>query len=853
MSSKKDKLLESAQKFIAKGQLDRAIKDYEQIVALDSGDIRHRQKLAELLVRANRKEEAIGEYEAIGKHYSDHAFYLKAIAVYKQIQKLDSGNVKVTMSLASLNEKQGLIGNALAEYNNALSYYQKTRQLPEAIKVLEQMLTVDPGNLNTLLKYAETYFTAGIHEKAYEQFTRLAVFLGKSGDDSAFRQICNRIITLFPSRRDFMLELMATLVEDGCVDTAIPHLLAMTGDDSNNRRAWELLAEAYGQQGDQERRSATLKRMAGLFPGESLFTEKLGQDAPDAGQRELTGAVGAVPDAVSLKETGQPESPDTETWPAADEVPVVAEPGDSGHGEPWEEIDLSLADEQGVPGLAPDVDELPVSFVGETAVVEEPAQTTVESAGPDSGEPQETPSLSADYSEVDLEIEEEEVDEGVELESAYADESPLLDGFAEIDLEIDVEESGLPEPHASDAGDLSLSGEFSEIDLEIDVEEDSDSGLPEPHASDAGDLSLSGEFSEIDLEIDVEEDADSALPESHASGSDELSLSGEISEIDLEIDVEEAADSGLPEPHASDSDELSLSGEFSEIDLEVDAEEARDGITFESQVEYAADGSSFPEIDLVKIGGEAPSLSLDNLLEEAAAAEEFFPDVAGPESEPTLEMPAVETGMPDAGADAPVGDELFDLGQELRLEGLGIPDEDIPGSGPAGKYSLDGLFSAFKEAVDQQLDHEDTETHYNLGIAYKEMGLYDDAIAEFQAAARAAERAADCLTLQGICHRDKGDVDRAEEAFRKGMTLAGLSTEEALSLKYELALLLESIGRTDDALQLFREVRAVNSDFREIIARIVAIAGDSEAKAAEELELLELEVEEEVEEVEELD
>ncbi len=81
MASKKDKLLESAQKSIAKGQLDRAIRDYEEIVALDSADIRHRQKLAELLVKVNRKEDAIAEYETISRQYSNNHFYLKAIAV----------------------------------------------------------------------------------------------------------------------------------------------------------------------------------------------------------------------------------------------------------------------------------------------------------------------------------------------------------------------------------------------------------------------------------------------------------------------------------------------------------------------------------------------------------------------------------------------------------------------------------------------------------------------------------------------------------------------------------------------------------------------------------------------------
>ncbi len=93
-------------------------------------DIRHRQKLAELLVRVNRKEDAIAEYEAISRQYSNNHFYLKAIAVYKQIQKLDPANINTTLTLASLNEKQGLTGNALTEYTLAVNYYLKDGSLP---------------------------------------------------------------------------------------------------------------------------------------------------------------------------------------------------------------------------------------------------------------------------------------------------------------------------------------------------------------------------------------------------------------------------------------------------------------------------------------------------------------------------------------------------------------------------------------------------------------------------------------------------------------------------------------------------------------------------------------------------
>lgn len=128
MATQKEKYLSSAQKFLQKGQLERAIRDYEQVVAADPKDLRHRQKLAELLARCNRNEDALREYQTIAAHYEESGFYLKAIAVYKQIQRIDPRNIDVTYTLAALNEKQGLIGNALSEYKNIFIRYEKEGQ-----------------------------------------------------------------------------------------------------------------------------------------------------------------------------------------------------------------------------------------------------------------------------------------------------------------------------------------------------------------------------------------------------------------------------------------------------------------------------------------------------------------------------------------------------------------------------------------------------------------------------------------------------------------------------------------------------------------------------------------------------
>jgi tetratricopeptide (TPR) repeat protein len=200
LSSKKDKLLESAQKFILKGQLDRAVKDYRQIVALDPGDVRHRQRLAELLVRENCKKEAIAEFEQVGKHFSANDYYLKAIAVYKQIQKLDPGNLDISLILASLNHKQGMTGNALNEYAGVVAAYERSGEYTAALKTVERMLEIDPGNLATLMKKGEVLFRSGARDEAFQVFSELLLNLQHNDDPTALAKLTARVSELYPGR-----------------------------------------------------------------------------------------------------------------------------------------------------------------------------------------------------------------------------------------------------------------------------------------------------------------------------------------------------------------------------------------------------------------------------------------------------------------------------------------------------------------------------------------------------------------------------------------------------------------------------------------------------------------------------
>jgi tetratricopeptide (TPR) repeat protein len=166
-----------------------------------------------------------------------------------------------------------------------------------------------------------------------------------------------------------------------------------------------------------------------------------------------------------------------------------------------------------------------------------------------------------------------------------------------------------------------------------------------------------------------------------------------------------------------------------------------------------------------------------------------------------------------------------DFFADLSDDDFTLPPPDLETGNVTDKYTFDGMFSRFKESLDQQVEEGDTETHYNLGIAYMEMGLFDDAIKEFRTAGKDPGRRTDCHTLQAVCCREKGDFAEAERLFRSEISGNGLDADRLLSLHYELGLLYEAAGRKDDALKSYREVFGVNPGYRDTMKKIARLGG----------------------------
>jgi hypothetical protein len=137
-----------------------------------------------------------------------------------------------------------------------------------------------------------------------------------------------------------------------------------------------------------------------------------------------------------------------------------------------------------------------------------------------------------------------------------------------------------------------------------------------------------------------------------------------------------------------------------------------------------------------------------------------------------------------------------------------------------GDTGLADIFKEFKKGVDKQLGKEDYDTRYNLGIAYKEMGLIDEAIAEFQLAAKDEARLLECASMLGICFLEKGMPKLAMKWFEKGLKAPGRTEEEYAALRYDLATAHEAAGDVDRALALFSDLYGQDANFRDVATKV---------------------------------
>ncbi|MBI5233342.1 MAG: tetratricopeptide repeat protein, partial [Deltaproteobacteria bacterium] len=183
----KAKLLEKAQRLLIKGQFDKAVNEYVSVIAMDPSDAGIRMKVGDLYLKLSKKDDGLKQYIEVAKFYTEKGFYLKAIAVYKQILRLDPA-AEVRLKLADLYARQKLIADAILEYSVVVAGLENRGRISDAMELVKKMVSLDQQNLALRLKVADYCRKLGFKEDAFKEY-RLAFDMaeGQSNADAAER------------------------------------------------------------------------------------------------------------------------------------------------------------------------------------------------------------------------------------------------------------------------------------------------------------------------------------------------------------------------------------------------------------------------------------------------------------------------------------------------------------------------------------------------------------------------------------------------------------------------------------------------------------------------------------------
>jgi tetratricopeptide (TPR) repeat protein len=172
--------------------------------------------------------------------------------------------------------------------------------------------------------------------------------------------------------------------------------------------------------------------------------------------------------------------------------------------------------------------------------------------------------------------------------------------------------------------------------------------------------------------------------------------------------------------------------------------------------------------------------------------------------------------------------DFVDLGAMILSDDM--PERDtrmkVADEEPTGDEERDfqEMLARFKQGIDENIDEADFQSHYDLGVAFKEMGLLDEAIAELQKALRAPEGKLRSSEALGVCFIEKGAHVVAESILRGALDLPASGDQERLGILYWLARALEEQGKRVDARDVYGRVFAVDIRFRDVGERAKALA-----------------------------
>jgi pilus assembly protein FimV len=930
MALQREQVVQTAEKYVSRGKIEPAIREYRKLLTENPNDINTLNRIGDLYARIQRNDEAIDFFTQIAEQYATEGFFVKAIAIYKKIIKLDPTRLEVYEQLAELYHKQGLVNEARTQYQVLADYYQKHANAASAIAIYQKMADVEPDNPTYHVKLAEIYQQQQLTEKAVGEYKVIAELMLAHGRPQDAAQVYERALDLDRGNLGFINEAVLKLKESGNVAAAARFLSVAV--ERNPQAARIARLARMGETEAEVEPAPPAPPVASPAPPAAPPVPEPRFAAPPPAAEQPYAFTGEF---AEVEEESYPIDLEASMEAAATAAPAAPASAGAETGEIELDLDevfvLDIDDEAEPPSLVkPPPDMASAGRLGSawteesTAAIAEPPFEEEATAEP----PFETEATA------ELEVLPE-----VEVEPVLGEASP--DGFESVELPpIDTGSDMLldlaaPELPQLDSASWTLEAEPSEPEpvpqgIDADMLERTAAELQPKPAEREEDLVSEAE---VLAKYGLEAKALERLREALRLRPRNLEAYGVMIQIHLgknryervlqlanamaRVAAETRDDaqvwprtrkqltgagfhfdgdrivagphSVLPEPPAAPAAPppavaapkaaAPATSETAPIPTPAPAPPAPPRRKRAKTLDVdqmlrglldlkpksraagppaaAAPAPAAAEPPVIVPAAPPPAappemfnpLEIGEMIEREIEREEADWQSAG--TDPGLTVPGspeaaeerrAHPGLEDSGlswldeADrsrpASGGkasgslfdeeDDFFDLAAELEQE---LSREDVfQGSDgllvPPSEQSLEEIVEGFKKGVSEHLSPTDYDTHFNLGIAYREMGLLDEAIGEFQIAAKDPRHLVLCCSMLGLCFLDKGLPELAVKWYRRGLEAPGVNEEDSLGLLYDLGCAYLAVGDRAGAYQSFVELYGINTNYRDVVARI---------------------------------
>lgn len=858
MAFNKAKAMESALKALNQGKVAQAIQEYQAILRADPKDQVVLMTIGDLFARQSNMPQAVEYFERLAQLYLSDGFNSKAIAIYKKISKLAPNETQPLEKLANLYVQQGILSEARPIFLQLAEAHLKANQTAKAVEVLRRLLEVEPDNPRVQRRLAELYMAMGQKKEAAQTYVQFARYLHEHGDVAEAQKMADAAINAEAGNAGALLLKARLLGASEKAEAALEALEKLPHNERNsetlaleidlslkagkNSKAIELVHSSDLK--GPEKYALISKVVAALLEANDAndalaLINDIRESAIAAGNQEFLGKL-LVSTAERLRDRVEPQQ-----WL----VELYQRTADNN----LSEAQAQLADRL-VNAGEKQKGEAILNELLEREPDNEVARHRLSQLKKELGAPSETPAVldetmfqqpardealrpAAADEEDELGLDEEtkqfvaQALTDVDLFSSYGlsqkavqlletilqrvpQHAPTLERLLDLTLGSgdDRRTSELAsqlEQIYTQRGDTVNAERFTELRRRFQ------------RASGASEAEIAA--GAAPLPAVAQKPTASPAPPAPAEAAPEFSIP--LSEA-AEAETSEATPAApAKEPEIDLSDEWeSLAAETSEPPAPAEVPVAATAPA-EAETEIA-------DFDLELVaepagGGEASST--EGLLDQLVA------EVEGLGVAPEEQAAAPAPVAPSIAAQAPP--PRVDGAKEKKkavpvASAAPAAEEEKPRAASAANNELSEVFQEFRAELGEmgeQEKEEDLETHYNLGIAYREMGLLDEAIGEFQKVAKAVQEgrpfryAMQCCTLLGLTFADKNEPKIAALWYQRALQLPGLEQETVIALRYDLGMAEEQAGNIDAALDSFRQVYAMNIDYRDVSERISAL------------------------------